>query len=374
MLPELCFVTSHPNPASHFEKFICLYEEYGFQCKVITDKNVCGKFAQIKSKVVVIDPSNTETEQLLNAIEKEIASQSIVITDIANEIWVSLHKMLSEKHPAIKRAVYYDNPERYVPGSYSELAAKIIDKIEIILFANASLVQKGIESHEGVSIDLSKKSNFGIGYYPKIEATQILGIKQNPEKVKSIKKSLLEKNSIPDKNQKIYVYIGGANDVYYNKAFPHFLKLVSEVTKVYNSPLQNTIIVLQQHPRAKVEGNQDAKLVNKLPSSCNLPEGFSFFVSDLPTSEALSIADGVFYYQTSMSAQFVFAGIPSVIQVGHDTYSDVLIRAGFPSVTDCENLIQALSSNAANANLQDLERQLGMDPDWMKNLLKITEY
>jgi len=146
ILPNVCFVTEHPNPANHFEKFVQVCEERGISCKVITGKNVSDKFAQIKSKVVVIDPASLQNEELLTQLEQEMTSQSIVFTDIANKRWVALHQKLSEKHPSIKRAVYYDNPEGYVPGGYSKLAAKVIDKAQIILFANKSLVHKGVES------------------------------------------------------------------------------------------------------------------------------------------------------------------------------------------------------------------------------------
>jgi hypothetical protein len=372
MLPSICFVTAHPNPANHFVEYVQSYEEKGIDCKVIAGKNVSEKFAQVKSKVVVIDPTSLEDEELMTQIEPEIASQSIVITDIANERWIALQQNLSEKHPSIKRAVYYDNPERYVPGGYSELASKIIDKAQFILFANTSLVHKGIQSQKGVSIGLSQKSMIGIGYYPKSDAQKILQIKNNQKHLDKIRSSLFEKNSLSDRNQKIFVYTGGANDEYYNKAFPHFIKLVSELTRSNNSLLKDTILILQQHPRAKAEGNLDANLVKNFLSSQELPKGFSFIISDLPTTESLAIADGVFYYQTSMAAQFVFAEIPYVIQIGHDTYTDLLVEAGFPSVTNPEQLTQILSSKASSGNVQLLERELGIDPEWKENLLKIV--
>ena len=234
------------------------------------------------------------------------------------------------------------------------------------------MCKKGIESDKGIPIDLSQKLTIGIGYYPKSDANKILEIRKNKEEVKTIISSLLVKNAIADRNQKIFVYTGGANDVYYNKAFPHFIDLVSKLVKTSNSPLKDTILILQQHPRAKTEGNVDAKLVEKFLSSHELPEGFHFIVSDLPTSKSLAIADRVFYYQTSMAAQFVFAEIPSVIQVGHETYPDLLIRAGFPSVTSAQQLTQVLSSNAQSIKTQPLEKELGIDPKWKENLFKIT--
>ena len=371
MLLTICFVTAHPNPANHFAEFVKAYEERGIECKVISGENVSGAFSQVKSKVVVIDPSNLDNEESLKRLESEIPSQSVVITDIANKQWIALHQRLKDHHPSIKRAVYYDNPEPYVPGGYSELTAKIIDKAQIILFANSSLVQKGIQNEEGAPIDLSQKRTIGIGYYPKAEASKILELRQSKESVDAIRSSFLTRNGLDENHQKILVYTGGANDVYYDQAFPHFIKLVSELADTNDSPLKNTILILQQHPRAKTEGNLDAKLVQEFLSKHNLPQGFKFIISDMSPTDSLAIADGVFYYQTSMAAQFAFAEIPSIIQVGHETYPDLLVRAGFPSVTDAQKLTEVLSSNASSANIELLENELGIDTEWRENLLKI---
>ena len=370
MLADICFITSHPNPSNHFVEYVKAYEERNINCKVIADKSVSSKFSSLKSKVVVID---TTQKDFLSKIEGELGPQSIAITDIASEKWVELNSMLAEKRPDITRAVYYDNPEKFVPGAYSTLAKKVIDSAQVVLFANASLVDKGIESEKGVFIDLSDKHCVGIGYYPKKDSSNILEIKNNAAKVEAIKATLLEKNEVSLEGQKILVYAGGANDVYYNQAFPHFTQLMTELSQRENSPLKNTTLVLQQHPRAKKEGNIDAKLFQEFVSSHDLPEGFNFIVSDIPTSEALAIADGVFYYQTSMAAQFVFAKIPSVIQVGHEPYSDLLVQVGFPSVTGADELAGLLSKDSPTANVAELEKELGILPDWKENVCKVAE-
>jgi len=357
MLTPVCFVTAHPNPANHFVEYVQVCEERGIPCKVIAGQNVSDKFSHVASKVVVIDLSS---EELLARLETELSSHSLIITDIANERWVALHQKLNDKYPSIKRAVYYDNPERHVPGGYSELAAKVIDKAQIILFANSSLVEKGIEG-----VELSKKSLIGLGYYPKSDANKILELRKN---MSAIRSSFLKRHGIDETSQKILVYTGGANDAYYNKAFPHFIHLLTELVETNESLLENTVLILQQHPRAKTEGNLDAKLVKEFRSKYKL----NFIVSDMTTPESLALADGVFYYQTSMAAQFVFAEIPSVIQVGHETYPDILVRAGFPSVTDAKQFVDVLSSEGSSADIKLLEKELGIDSNWKENLNKFV--
>lgn len=350
MFLSICLITTHPNPADHFSEYVQVYEEKGIPCKVIAEKSVAYKFSQVKSEVVEMDFSLNEDE-LIDLLSNEIKSQNIVITDIANQRFAKFHKWLKQKHPSIKRAVYYDNPEKYVPGGYSQVADQVIEHAQLVIFANRSLVKKGVEKAVGIPIDLSQKDLVGIGYYPKTEANQVAALRQN----KDLRSRFLKQNRIEDQGQKIYVYVGGANEEYYEKAFPHFLKLVLEIR---DNP---TIWVLQQHPRAKAEGNRDAQLIEKSRLD-------QFFISNLSTPEALAIADGVFYYQTSMAAQFVFAKIPLIAQVGHEQYDDLLVRAGYPCITRAEEFVHIPSP----ASVGSLEEELGMDPNWKENLLSIS--
>jgi len=350
MFLSICFITAHPNPANHFAEYVQVYEEKGIPYKVLAEKNVAYKFSKGRSNVVEMDFSLNE-DGLIELLDKEVQSQNIVITDIAGQCFAAFHKWLKEKHPSIKRAVYYDNPEKYVPGGYSEMADKVIEHAQLVIFANQSLVHKGIEKEVGAPIDLSEKDLIGIGYYPKTEANQIAALRNHKDR----RSKFFVQNRIEDRGQKIYVYVGGANEEYYERAFPHFIKLVSEIKD------DNAIWILQQHPRAKVDGNRDAKLIKK----SHLDQ---FIISEVSTPEALSIADGVFYYQTSMAAQFVFAGIPLIAQIGHEPYDDLLIRAGYPFISNADEFLHI----PPPGNTVSLEKELGMDTNWKENLLNIS--
>ena len=220
-------------------------------------------------------------------------------------------------------------------------------------------------------IDLSGKTLFGIGYYPKEEANKIAKARADRASVEHIRRRLFERNGIPNEPKKrVLVYAGGANEDYYTHAFPHFMKLIAELAKQSDSPLQDTVLVLQQHPRAPKEGDKDANEVKRFLTSTELPKGFHVIISDLKTPEALAIADGVLYYQTSMAAQFIFAGIPTVVQVGHDEYQDVATRSGVPKVATSGELSHALSPETPAPSSRSLEEDLGIDSSWRESFIR----
>ncbi len=184
-----------------------------------------------------------------------------------------------------------------------------------------------------------------------------------------MKSSFFERHGIQKSDSKIFTYAGGANEVYYEKAFPRFIEMLAELIEKEPSHLENTVILLQQHPRAKREGNLDAKLVDELISKTSLPKGFHFVISDVSTIDSLVMCDGAFYYQTSMAAQFALGGIPTIMQVGHNTYPDLLIKTGFLSATEAETLSKAFNEpEEGSTNIDTLKEKLGIDSNWKENL------
>jgi len=110
----------------------------------------------------VLDPKKGLNEQVIS----ELAEHSMLICDIANEKWVDLQKSMEKECPAVKRAVYYDNPEQFVTSSYNELAQKLIANYQVVLFANKNHVESGVQAPDKSYIDLSGKELVGVGYYP----------------------------------------------------------------------------------------------------------------------------------------------------------------------------------------------------------------
>lgn len=322
-LPSLCFISSHPNANAHFSAFREGLSLKGVRCEIVQN-DLAGE---------------------------DLSQFDYIITDISDERWLDLHQELAEKHPSLQRGVYYDNPERFVPGKYSLMAEKMIEECDLVLFANAEHPIVGVRSEAG-EIDLSNKKTIGIGYYPQKQAQEIRE----------------KRGERAPKEGKVFVYVGGANEVYYEKAFPHFIDLLSTVISERGDLLENVTILLQQHPRARREGNIDAGLVSQFLKDRELPRGFRFEISDQATLGAIAGSDGVFYYQTSMNAQFAFGGVPLIVQVAHETYEDLLIRSGYLSVTTEKALIDVFSNGSASGNPSSLEKELGMRDNWADNL------
>lgn len=373
MLPTVCFVTAHPNPSNHFVQYVQAFEERGVTCTVIADKNVSKKFVSLKADVIELD---LNSKGWMSEIEGVLAKQSIVITDIASERWICLHDWLKRCHPGIERAVYYDNPEQYVPGGYSEMAAKVIQSAQIVLFANALLPEKGIEIEEGIPIDLSKKTLYGIGYYPQSDAESILKMRNDEETRKQLRDTFLSKMKIEYCGQKIFIYTGGANDEYDCEAFPHFVDILSELVCLKGAPLKGKIVIIQQHPRAPKRGNHDAKKLSEFLERHSLPENCSIVLStkdDMPTIHALAISDGVFYHQTSMAAQFALARIPVIAQVAHKRNCDILLNCGYPFVKEATDLAAIMNGEHSDADSSQVEKELGIDANWKDNLFQILD-
>jgi hypothetical protein len=81
---------------------------------------------------------------------------------------ITLHEKLEKKNPELLRLAYYDNPEPYVPGGYSETAAKVMQLAHRTLFANANLA------------DQPHKQK-GIGYYPTEEAETLRRLRKSQQ-------------------------------------------------------------------------------------------------------------------------------------------------------------------------------------------------
>jgi len=240
---QICLIYSHPAPRQHFEAFHQALQKRG-----------------VKSALFSLEQWK---ESPLDA--------SIVITEGGDLAFVQVHRALERE--GVCHYVYYDNPEPYVPGGYSEVIARVLkEKIDGVLFANARLADQKIFQTPSEEIPL-EAPRFGIGYYPLDAAEKLLALRQKKEKLRHC---FFAKHNIEDHDQPLLVYLGGANQVYYEEAFPYFLKLLSH-------PLLNDYtIVMQPHPRDPFEG--DGSLV----------------ISSEPFLEALAMADALLYQSSAI--------------------------------------------------------------------------
>jgi hypothetical protein len=330
ILEAICFIACHGGPADHFATFA---ESLQQRVEVYATGPALAKFQERGIEVRYSFSIDPEKEDALAAqIAKMCAHYSVVITDLGHPFDIKLHKALAACTPHVRHLAYYDNPEPYVPGGYSTVAAEVMSLADGTLFANAHLAETGI------------------GYYPIQHAEKIA--KRRLHERSFVRQTFFQKHNLEDTGQKVLVYFGGNNETYFSQALPAFLNLLEQ------SHPDNTLIVLQQHPGAK-QKNLDREAVAHT----------SIIVSELNTEEAQVLADAALYYQTSMSPQFVLAGIPT-IQIGHEPYEDILVKNHLcPSVTTLEQW------KACNLTPQDIPRAiildgLGIRENWLENLQK----
>jgi len=372
LLPAVVFVACHGGPADHFATFTQGLLQEGCSVQVhatgaaltkFTDRNV----VQAKPFSLLSD----DEDQVAIKIAKAHTKATAVITDVGHPFAAKIQKAFTQYAPKVRRLAYYDNPEKYVPG-YSETAATVMPLAEKVLFANEKLIKEELLSAPGTKIDLSSNHPRGIGYYPVAQAEALFLRRQSEHE--TARAALLEKLAFPDQGQKVLVYFGGNNELYFSKAFPSFLDFLKQA--MTKSDLSKYLIVLQQHPSAKEKNLDGIKLQEWLKECGEAAAAPKIVISDFDSTKAQIIADGALYYQTSMGPQFVIAAIPTV-QVAHETYDDLLVRNKLcQTVTNKNELIIAFDklppfSREAPAQAA-IFSGLGIRTDWLALLKKVV--
>lgn len=368
----IAFIACHGAPADHFATYAEVLTKQGYDVQIHAAGPALQKFQErgidVKSSFSLDHLTPEEEDSLAQAIAKTCTTASLVITDIGHGFDVKIQKALSIHATKTPRFSYYDNPEPFVPGGYSSIAAEVINVAEGILFANDTLAKAKIYSAVGKEIDFANKQRIGIGYYPISQAEKIAEKRKTDHD--NMRSAFLMKNEIEDKGQKILVYFGGNNEDYF-KAFSAFLSIIEQASKY--TDLKNIMVVIQQHPGAK-EKNQDgkqlARWLKNVDKEAKMPK---IIVSDFSSDDAQILADAAFYYQTSMGPQFVLEGIPAV-QIGHETYEDILVRNNLaPTITTPEGFAQVLETLEKVRKVPEKDlilRSLGIKEDWPKALEK----
>jgi hypothetical protein len=292
-----------------------------------------------------------------------------VITDVGHPFDLAVHKALASRAPQVCRLAYYDNPEPYVPGGYSAVAAEVMQAAQGILFANANLVETSLFQAPGKRVDLGTRTKVGIGYYP-IKQAENIANRRKAEHF-SARRELLHKRGLTDRGQRVLGYFGGNNEEYRSKALPSFLALLEK--GMMQADLTNLVIVFQQHPGAKAT-NLDRNLVEEwISKQKQMLQAPKIILSNFESDYVQIAADGAFYYQSSMAPQFVLAGIPT-IQIGHETYEDILVRnqliQSITSVAQLISFIVDLSHEKKEIPREVILEKLGVKTDWLEILEK----
>lgn len=375
---EVTFIAFHLTPTRHIAEF----------SKVLSQEKISHHIISLEAGTLTCQKENVPCYTSYDAwIPKgkslknmEICDQEKLIADIAQassrskmivctagHLFTSSVVSYFKKHyPHLPLFIYYDNPEAYVPGEYSE---GILQSMEAgadgIIFANASLEEESIYSSLNVPIDLKNTKKIGLGYFPLSEWHQLSDLR---EERKSLKKDFLAKHQIMDESAKLFFYLGGANSEYYNHAFPHFIQLLKE-SDLFSD---NIIIALQQHPSSKREGNIDHDLFFNFKKSLK-NQNITLLLSDISFDEACAMSDALLYYQTSANIKIALSGIP-LAQVAHIPYPDILVRKKIIPVIQNTKDLQKFFLNFVDINKKGKEGELikaiGYKETWPQRLIQ----
>ncbi len=369
----ICFIACHGGAANHFAVYAKDLMRKGHSVQIYATGPALKKFQEYNIEGLhefSLEDGRSE-EQVAEEIAAKCQRASAVITDVGHIFDVALQIGLANVAPRVKRIAYYDNPEPYVPGGYSEIASQVMRHAHKVLFANANLATTPIYQTPTVEVPLSYDSKIGLGYYPLQQAQEIA--KRRASEQTQVRSAFFSRYDMADKGQKVFVYAGGNNEAYFSLALPACLQFVGDLST--EQDLSDIIIVLQQHPGAKTK-NIDAHLVEKwLNQHGNSAHSPNIIISDMSTDEALVLADTMLYYQTSMGPQFVLAGIPTV-QIGHECYEDILVKNNLCLVVNSTegllSALQTLQKRESQASSEVVEERLGICSDWSERLEKVV--
>ncbi len=357
-ISQICFLACHPASTPFVQEAQSWCNNNSIQSEVYARdtayERLQGKVQELKS---FAQSYSTETldklgDRVLHEAAVEVAYSiskkfQAVICDVGSPFTSRVFEILSEKSPEIVRISFYDNPERYVPGGYSETAKKTLEKSHLILFANKNLSEGQILSTPNTEIELDTIERAGIGFSTLPQQIKTIKEGREEEKRTLLRKEILDQHNIEDKGQKIAVYYGGANSEYYEKAFPAFLTIIEGLSNESNSKAFEYVFIIQQHPRAKSEGIDAKKVEEMLMKYSSENEGKKIphiVISQTDFNSATKVADLALYYQTGSNTLFPACGIPTV-QVGHETFKDILTSNEYiPSATSASEFVKALKT------------------------------
>jgi hypothetical protein len=385
---EVCFVACHPAAGTHFADFFFELHQLGrVSCRMVATEKAAEElekrhvpfqnFYEGKKAKALRDLSEKEQDELAISVAKICRHARCVIIDVGTEFSTKVQTKLAELYPSIVRIAYYDNPEPFVPGGYSATAAKVMQKAQIVLFANAKLAEATLypTSDSSKPFDFQGKQKVGLGYANLRDIEELLE-KRKPATRIPLQAALFNKQGLNPKTiATLAVYFGGANEIYYQQAFPRFLEILTAASKTED--LSNLAIVIQQHPRSVLEGNRDGTLLEKWNKTAS-KQSPKVVLSLSSFNDALVSADLALYYQTGAATRFMLAGVPTA-QIGHEPYHDTLIRNGFcQSVTDEKQFLQLLDDLCTppipNEEVRKkIAQESGIDPAWPKRLASLLD-
>lgn len=312
----ICLFVHHLGAIDHFEKFTQVFEENNISYTVHAKGPAS---TQLEKRKISFQAYDDPTKIKKGKIIVDISPQSI-----------ELLENLQNKNLEI--IAFVDNPEKEVAGEYGNQLQKIKQLATKVFYANVNHPKKPNE--------------FGIGYSPTLEKSE--KIRASREKAK--RSAFFEKHGLQDTGQKIVTFFGGANSYYYK----HVIPLLSQILQ--NANQENVLFVLQQHPRAKDEGNVDWEALQN-----------NAILSKMNSDEILTYTDVILYNQTSMSPIFCDLGIPT-FQIGPEWNQDVFYQLG-GKLMSCPEDFSIIHKPFQSFKKQKIYEEIGYDKHWQSNLL-----
>lgn len=376
--PIVSFVVHHAGAAEHFSAFAQQLIASGYELNVwatgIGEKKLTEKGIEVKHSFKVEGLNPEERGYLANEISMNCRN-TFVITDVGHPFDAELQQTFASKQ--VMSMPYYENPENYVPGGYSQRFLNVVKNAMRIGFGNSNLAEEPLFSAPGelIKFEDQVKRN-GIGYYPVGDAEKIA--LSRIENRAAVRAQFFKDHGLKDDQKiKILAYLGGNNDEYFNEAFPAFLSFVCAALHD-EIDLSDLIIIFQPHPGA-IELNKDGIQLDQWIKVHENHPYLPTFIRYLP-EDALLMADALAYHQKSTTPIYALAGIPA-FQTGKESYLDIPVKLGiFPSITTKEHFvsyIQALKEGSVRVpNEGDREaiyKAIGYKPDWFERLKTIID-
>ena len=211
----VCFIACHGGPADHFSTFAEELEKKGYKVQVYASGPALKKFQDRHvEKLIPFSLDNLSVDEAAIRVARQCSEASVVITDVGDPFDIPLQKALSDHAPNVIRLAYYDNPEPYVPGGYSAVAAKVMLAAQGVLFANANLAKSAIYLSPSQTIPLALEKRSGIGFYPISQAEKVA--RRRTTERDRLRMHFFSNYQMKDLGQKVLIYAGGNNDEYFS--------------------------------------------------------------------------------------------------------------------------------------------------------------
>ncbi|MBS0614998.1 MAG: hypothetical protein JSR58_00410 [Verrucomicrobia bacterium] len=360
---DLTIICLHPGPAGHFADFTKVLDKEKISYQVVAAEKGAEElkkrqisFIEFKRDVLLKDLPPTEAAAAAEKILKLTAGSQKILLDVGNPFAATILQNL--KNTTVETIAYYDNPESLVEGGYSESVSLVLPKVQKVFFANKNLASTPIFIHKNQPISYTAHP-YGIGYCDMADVENIARLhgqhKTSPQ-------------------EKVLVYVGGANDKYYTAGITTFLKLLTEASQKHD--LSRFHVIFRQHGRALQEGNIDGKLIQEWKKNApNMAPRLTFSDTKESFNEAIAKADVLAYFQTSASPKFVLAGIP-VMQISSEKMEDAAVDTGAcPRVEDAEVFLAELirlseSKDYPQETKDKIRAKIGYDTAWAQNFVQ----